>query len=153
MQALCPHCFGEKKCDKCHEGLVRVGFADGVWCACVCLNSEECGFQNGGCCNPKHEPTKWIPFDDCPELPDPAPYEVNEHKWRVKKLEKQAAEQRERYRRLVAFALPLIPAGRILTVPEAKLLNICRICKKPDPNVYNYGEEFAHRACLEQSGS
>jgi hypothetical protein len=46
-----------------------------------------------------------------------------------------------------------------LTLEQAKLMHVCRICKKPDrpltidnkidPFILNYGEEYAHKSCLE----
>jgi hypothetical protein len=40
----------------------------------------------------------------------------------------------------------------LLTVREAQLLDVCRICRGPSgaPFTLNYGEEFAHDQCLRE---
>lgn len=46
--------------------------------------------------------------------------------------------------------------GIDLTVNEAHLFDVCRVCKKPagarpnDPFVLHYGDEYAHKSCLKE---
>lgn len=48
MKVKCPYC--DSGCDKCQQGLFEVSFPkDKLLWHRVCLNSEECGFVNGGC--------------------------------------------------------------------------------------------------------
>ncbi len=64
------------------------------------------------------------------------------HKEREKHFKAEIAE----------FRLLLLAAtGRRLTVREAQLCNVCRICRQGPgaPFVLNYGKEFAHPGCLE----
>lgn len=35
-----------------------------------------------------------------------------------------------------------------LTVEQARLLRVCRVCRKPDADVYEFGKEHAHADCL-----
>ncbi len=64
----------------------------------------------------------------------------------------QLAHLREKLREL--RALYLAKHDGVLSVPEARLLNVCRVCRGSHANgvfVFNFGQEFAHLACLEKS--
>jgi hypothetical protein len=62
-------------------------------------------------------------------------------------------ESREAYLRGLAGelrAMAMSSIGRRLTVREARLLNVCRICRGEvkSPFLLNYGQEFAHQFCV-----
>ena len=51
---------------------------------------------------------------------------------------------------LRAMYLAAVP-DRPLTIREAQLLKVCRVCRQDDrggPFLFNFGEEYAHVACL-----
>lgn len=53
------------------------------------------------------------------------------------------------YRSLQRFCLSLITPETVLTVEQARLLDICRVCHGPfeTPFIVNYGQEYAHEKC------
>ena len=169
MKAKCPHCVSG--CEKCKgTGQLDVSFAEGDWFTRLCLNPE-CLFVNGGRICEGFPPessgpcvicegeTKWIAFDD-PELLDKEePWIQNQYKYTCDRLEKNLNHLRDKIKNIQKFTRN-IPgfADLKLTLEEAKLLGVCRICKevdsprtidnKVDPFVLSYGEEYAHESCL-----
>lgn len=64
---------------------------------------------------------------------------------------------RARLNAVRGLALSWAPPGHKLTVEEARMLNVCRLCHlaplptpEGGPFVLKYGEEFAHQKCLEK---
>ena len=51
---------------------------------------------------------------------------------------------------LRAWAQMRLSPDERITLAEAQLLDVCRICKAPSsvPFEYDYGREYAHTACL-----
>ena len=84
----------------------------------------------------------------------------NQYKYLVKKQEKSLDQLRDKLQQLREFTKTIPGYENItLTLEQAKLMHVCRICKQPDnPRkmanglidafVYNYGEEYAHQECL-----
>jgi hypothetical protein len=48
----------------------------------------------------------------------------------------------------------LLHVSRPLSVEEARMCNVCRVCRCPysAPFTMNYGEEFAHTKCINSDG-
>lgn len=159
MRAKCPHC--DIGCDKCIDGYIRVKFPAGEIFTRACQNPE-CGFYNGGCISenyPTHssEPcvicdseTIWSKIQDLPsEDPNVEPgYVKNEHKFEAQRLRKNVDSLRKMIEDLRELAIPLVKDLK-LTVEQARLLNVCRICKgKPTAVfVYGFGNEHVHESC------
>lgn len=172
MKAKCPHCLPDNGCEKCNfTGQIDVDFAEGEWFTRVCLNPE-CLFVNGGriCngfplmssgpCVMCEGETKWVSMDD-PILEEIGePWIQNQYKFTCTRLEKDLISLREKLKETRDFAKN-IPGFKDLqlSVKEAQLMKVCRICKevdsprtidnKTDPFVMNYGEEYAHKSCLQ----
>lgn len=161
MKAKCPYC--KTGCEKCKDGYFEATMAKGTCFTRVCQNRAECGFVNGGyiteagfpeesseecvCCG---GPTDWLPLSEAPtERPWAEP--KNDLKWTIKRHEEVVESFNKHIDFLQKFALTLIPSDYELTVEQARFLDVCRICHKPQtaPFILNYGKEFAHESCLE----
>ena len=172
MKAKCPHChnFGHG-CEKCNfTSQIDIDFAEGDWFTRVCLNPE-CLFVNGGrickgfppessgSCVMCEGETKWVSMDD-PILEEIGePWVQNQYKFTCTRLEKDLISLRDKLKETRDFAKNIPGLKDLqLSVKEAQLMKVCRICKevdfprtidnKTDPLVINYGEEYAHESCL-----
>ena len=163
MRAKCPDC--QSGCSKCTNGYIEVQLAEnGKWWTRVCTNEKECGFVNGGyhtvndqipeepsegCVNCGAE-TNWIDMD----LVD------SEENWkkpenRIKHMTQHHEESTRYLRKMISdlrnLSLQILDGKKDFTLDECRLMDICRVCKKPIGNsnvTLNYGEEFAHTPCL-----
>lgn len=173
MKSKCPKCIDG--CDKCDgTGYMPVSFAEGDWFTRLCLNPQ-CQFVNGGSITngfPSYSSgpciicegnTEWVSMNDpkLDNLIEPAPWIANQHKYQVKRLQKDIDSLLARMNQIREFAKSVPGYGEMeLTVEQAKLMGVCRICKsvshsrvfdnKPDPFVMNYGAEHAHQSCLDK---
>jgi len=171
MKAKCPHC--NDGCDKCTDGFTEAFFAEGDWFTRLCENPR-CLFVNGGRICEGFPPetsgpcvvcggeTRWIDYND-PLLENiEEPWIQNQHEFNSKRLERDLNSLRDKLQELRDFAKS-IPGYKDLqlTLEQAKLMHVCRICKEPDrprtidnkvdPFKLNYGEEYAHESCLRKS--
>ena len=161
MQAQCPKCIDASEgffCDECQNTkLIDVSIAQGDIFTRVCLNKEECGFVNGGHvgipdissepCIICDGPTDWVLCSEVEEADEPG-WAKNREKWEIHSLNKNVIALRKIIFELREFGRKHLP--ETITVEEARLLNVCRVCKKssPEPNYYGYGSEYAHTKCL-----
>lgn len=161
FDAKCPYC--QDGCDRCNNGYVEATLSDARPIYTIqCLN-EECKFVNGAHFGKPNEPsgsccvcygeTRWVEADSIVEDENP-PWVKNRQKFEIQHLEKVNEDQRNRIKELQSFAVSLL-GDRVLSLQEAKMLNVCRICKGAVtvPFVYNYGKEYAHTQCLGQDSS
>lgn len=169
MKAKCPHC--NNGCEKCQgTGFISVSFAEGDLFTRLCLNPR-CQFVNGGRICDGFPPessgpcvicggeTDWAAADDPRLQSNEEAWVENQYEFYCKRLEKDVEALRGRMKELRDFAKS-IPgyADLQLTLEQAKLMHVCRICKqsdkprtldnKVDPFILKYGEEYAHESCL-----
>lgn len=169
MKAKCPECVNG--CDRCKgTGYISVSFIEGDMFTRLCLNPE-CQFVNGGRICDGFPPessgpcvicegeTEWV-LDTDPKLnnlPDPLPWVKNQDKFYVVRLQKNVEYLRGKIDDLMEFVKSIPGYENLqLTLEQAKLMRVCRICKKStidniNPFVFDYGEEYAHKSCLEDT--
>lgn len=179
MKAKCPKCLDApcKECEYCKgTGSMSISWAKGDMFTRLCL-SEECQFVNGGTicdgfptassgkCFICDGETEWVSVND-PKLEDlihPPPWHKNQYEHNCRKLQKDKEYLLERMDQIRDLAKSLTGWRDVsLTIEQAQLMKVCRICKepdrpklvnnKPDHFVTNYGTEYAHRSCLDKTG-
>jgi len=158
MKAKCPYC--KEGCESCKDGFIDVTIPNDKDVFTILCKNEECKFVNGACFGFPDEPsgecvmcsgeTYWIEANKVVEDEVP-PWVINKNKFIIKDLERRNSKLLEIISKLRKLALKFCGDGEI-TLEEAKLLDVCRICKGESRAsfVYNYGKEYAHKKCLER---
>jgi len=169
LEAMCPHCFG-KGCEQCGDGRMTLRIKEGDWYTSQC-NNPRCYFENGvqisdaipsypsGPCIVCEEPTEWVLVEnarsnDWPTDVEP-PHVTNYWEFAYKGQERIIEHFKKTTNDLRVMLLPLI-SEIALTVEEAKLLKVCRVCHETDnPRTNEDGTNdpfrhkgYAHVSCL-----
>ncbi len=162
MKIQCPNCHGEG-CKRCEDTDYMEGsFAEGDWYTRHCPN-EECGFNNGGRIVPygiQPVEDEWdkdgcvvcggpIKYMLMSEAPESDAWQRNEKKFTIKRQKEIIERLVDNGKKLRSLIQRMFEGETKFTIAEYRQMNLCRVCRKPGADVYNYGKEHAHKDCLE----